>query len=79
MFRIELPNRVLFYFCEISPNYENENEKKKKKSSNLHKGFSFQKIEKTQEKNKGLGPGFLKFRAHDPVDHQTALEIPKKK
>ncbi len=49
--------------------------RKRKKSCNLHKGFAFKKFEKTQEKNKGLGPGFLKFRAHDPVDHQTALEV----
>jgi len=47
------------------------------KSCNLYKGFSFEILEKTREKNKGLEPGFLQFRAHDPVDHQTALEIQK--
>ncbi len=47
------------------------------KSYNLYKGFSFEILEKTREKNKGLEPGFLQFRAHDPVDHQTALEIQK--
>jgi hypothetical protein len=50
---------------------------KKKEAVTCTKSFLSKNLKKLKKKNKGLGPGFLKFRAHDPVDHQTALEIQK--